>query len=75
MAGSPPALGDSLPGSLTRVTGVVRSGVRTGRRPATRESQVPGQSGYGIDPGRIRAFGEVWLEREREVHGLARGVR
>ena len=34
-----PAFGDSLPGSLTRVTGVVRSGVRTGRRPATRELQ------------------------------------
>jgi hypothetical protein len=50
VAGSPPALGDSLPGSLTRVVGVVRAGVRTGRRPATRESQVPGNNGYGIHP-------------------------
>ena len=36
--GAWPALGDSLPGSLTRVAGGVRSGVRTGRKPATRES-------------------------------------
>src|SRR5271169_3226810 len=48
--GHPPALGDSLPGSLTRVTGVVRAGVRTGRRPGTRESQVPGNRGYGCLP-------------------------
>jgi len=34
VAGSLAAPGDSLPGSLTRVTRVVRAGVRTGRRPA-----------------------------------------
>jgi hypothetical protein len=41
VVGSPAlALGDSLPGSVARVTGGVRAGVRTERKPATRESQV-----------------------------------
>jgi hypothetical protein len=41
VVGSPAvALGDSLPGSVARVTGGVREGVRTERKPATRESQV-----------------------------------
>jgi hypothetical protein len=52
VAGNLAALGDSLPGSLTRVTGVVRAGVRTGRRPAR------GSLKFGALRGRSRGSSE-----------------
>jgi hypothetical protein len=75
VAGSLAAPGDSLPGSLTRVTRVVRAGVRTGRRPARGSLRFEGIAATAITAGRVATVGEVWLERGREVHGLARGVR